>query len=257
MHAVLKYDMALDLLGQSLEINTDTQFDIAGDAAHGNMKVSSEALGQSMEAEMYTEKAEGDKYTQYMSTTTDGTTTWTKTTTDTAGLTNQLASKDLFKDAKLEKTDSGYKITVPGKSFSEVFSKMGMDNYTSMMGDNQAFTDALEKSEAVYTFDKDCLLTGMEYSLNLNYGSDSAASSSSSSSEEAVELNASMKFDIKMTCSDYGKIDASKVAVPEDVKKSAVDGGETSLSSLTGGATSTTTATDETAADATASSSAA
>ncbi len=250
VHMDLTYNIGLAIMGQSAEIAGTSAADVAEDATHSTTKM--QGMGQDLTTESYTEKTSDGKYDTYTSNSADG--TWTKTTTDTGGLENQLTEKSMFKDAKLEKTDDGYKVTVAGKDFSAALSSLGINNYASMMGDEAALTYALENSDAVFTFDKECLLTGMNYTLNLDLGaaagasSSSSASSSSTTTSESATVEASMKLDMKMTLSDYGKVDASKTKVPEDVKKNAVDGGEISLSDLAGETTTTTTTTEETAA---------
>ena len=248
VHSNMTYNMALAIMGQTLEVTGTSESDMVGDAMHSTTKA--QAMGQDTTTETYVEKTSDGKYVTYSSSTEEGKTTWTKLTTETGGLENQLIEKDMFKDAKFEKSDNGYKITVAGKEFSTALSSLGINNYAQMMGDEQALLYAFDNSDAVFTFDKDCMLTNLTFALNVDLGaaagasSSSATNSSSTTTEEGAAVGATMKLDLKVDYTDYGNVDASKVAIPEDVKKNAVDGGEISLSDVAGEATTT----EETAA---------
>ncbi|MBR3226446.1 MAG: hypothetical protein IKF78_14120 [Atopobiaceae bacterium] len=249
VHSDFTYNVELSLMGQAVDFSGTTTCDKVGDASHETNKI--QAMGQDTTTEEYVEKTADGKFAHYSSADEDGKTTWTKIISDVSDLDSLFVNKDMFKDAKLEKTDGGYKITVAGKDFSAALTRLGVNNSASMMGGDNALSYAFNNSEAVFTFDKDCLPTDLNYAYSADAGaatsssSSSSASSSSTTTEEAISVDASAKVDVKMKWTDYGKIDASKVAVPEDVKKNAVDGGEILISDLADAANA---AAEETAA---------
>ena len=213
MHADVNYNVTMLMPAQALRVSADATYDVAGNTSHGKTKTMMESLAKNLET--YTVRGEDNEYTQYMLSDDSGSNTWTKVVTDTGDMLSQLVDKELFKDAKFQKTGGGYKITVPGKGFAKALASMGFSNYLTMMGYEETFDEEVKKSEAEYRFDKDCLLTGMDFAINME---------SSSTSEGGAAMKTGMTFDLRMSCSDYGEVDAAKVAVPEEVKKSAVGG---------------------------------
>ncbi len=206
-HMDMDYKIDLDLLGSTMTVDMKGAFDCAGKATHGTMTMN--ALGQNIEYEMYAE-AQDSKYVQYMGTKIGNETTWMSSALDTPFMTESLTKADLLADAEFATTDSGYTLTVPGEKLASALTSMGGGEMLSSLG-----TDASEMfagSKAIYTFDKDCVLNGLDFTMDYKYDAGGDAS-----------MTVGLKMALNAKISDYGKIDAASVAVPADVKSNAID----------------------------------
>lgn len=225
-HVDLNADITATFLGQSLAMPMKCGFDVAGDASHGNMEMDLSAMGsEKLTTELYVEK-EGDAYIQYSSMENDGKTTWAKTKQDSGAITDQFTSTKLLAEAEFSKTeDGGYQLTIPASKLIEALGSS--DQLSGMMGtlDEKSIKEALDKSKATYTFDKDCKLQKIAFTMD--YSLDSATGDDKSDSNEQPNVSGSMKMSFELNFSNFGGIDPASVKVPDDVKKSAVDAGAT------------------------------
>lgn len=247
-HADLTMDIDISLFGQAMTMSVKSGTDVAGDDAHGTTELS--ALGQNATYEVYVTK-EGDKVVQYQSDTSKDEKSWVKSTLDSGYFTDSLMTQDILSEGEFAKTDTGYTITVPGEKFLSALSSSGV-NLDSMLGNtnNETMKEALKDSKAVYTFDKDCMLTGCTFSaeFDYSYGNNDPDSSSDTA---GFSISAGVKMTMNLTISGYGSVDAAKVATPEDVKSAAIDTGtlEESLNQLTNLVNEDSTATETSADD--------
>lgn len=225
-HTNVAMDYEIEVLGQNMPITIKLDADVADDDAHATVVM--EALGQKQNLEMYITKEE-DAIVQYQSSSDEKDATWTKTTLDAGSFTDQIISQDILNEAEFEKVEDGYTLTVPGEKLMDVLASSGVDlsGLLSELGD-AGFGDAIKDSKVVYTFDKDCLLTGCTYNVDFDYsyGDDVSASNDSDGSSSAIQLTMSMKMNMDVVISDYGKTDPVAVEVPKDVRENAVDMGE-------------------------------
>lgn len=254
-HAVLDCDIEVSLFGQTMPLTAKLDLNSFNDAAHGNMTTS--IMGEEAQSEIYMEK-DGEQFMQYVSTTSADETMWTKSELDGGSLTSELTSQDLLKDATFAKTDNGYTLTITGDKLFEAMevSNNEMFSMLSQLGDD-SMKDELAAHDAVFTFDKDCMLTGIDYAFDYDYEYDASStqgggSSDDSSDSSSLPLSMSTSMTIKVSIDGYGTVKAEDVAVPDDVKKDAVDTGSLSesLTDIMGEETADTTS--DTAADASA-----
>lgn len=247
-HADLTMDIDISLFGQAMTMSVKSATDVAGDDAHGTTEMS--ALGQNATYEVYVTK-EGDKVVQYQSDTSKDEKSWVKTTLDSGYFTNSLMAQEILGEGEFAKTDNGYTITVPGEKFLSALSSSGV-NLDSLLGstNNETMKEALKDSTAVYTFDKDCMLTGCTFNAEFDY-SYGNSDPDSSSDTAGFSISAGIKMSMNLTMSGYGSVDATKVATPEDVKSAAIDTGtlEDSLNELTNLVNEDSTATETSADD--------
>ena len=211
-HLDLDLAIDMDVLGQELSMPAEGSYDVADQAMHGIMTMDLSALGSDdQRIEIYTEE-EGDATTQYM---TDGSGTWYASTLESSLFTERLTSTDLLSDAEFEAVSgddtAAYRLTIPGATLMEALSSSGVDADSLLSGLGDEVTDALADTEAVYYFDKDCLLTGIHMDFDYNYDT---------SDDSSLTLSLSMGIDCEL--GSYGKIDAAAVAVPSEVKEGAV-----------------------------------
>lgn len=227
-HMDMSIDVTASFLGQTFKMPMKMVFDIAEENTHGTMEMDLSAMGTpKMESEIYIEK-EGDKLYQYSSVENDGKKTWTKTSQESTDIARQFTSADLLGDAEFSKTeDGGYQLTIPAKKLLETLNSA--DSLESVMGglDEQAVKDALEDAKAVYTFDKDCRPQNVSLDIDITIdptksGSDSDTSADTDSNVQ-LDLTGKMQMALNLALSNFGGVDAASIAVPEDVKKSAVD----------------------------------
>lgn len=218
-HTDFTIDFGVSMSGMSMNGDIKCALDSASGNAHGSLDMS--MLGTDAKTELYIEK-DGNSYTQYSSD--DGGKTWTKSTTETPISIDSVITEDLFKDAKLTKTDTGYDVEVSGKALLELLKKNGGEDLTGMFGSDQTagLEKSIENSKIVLSFDKDCMLQSGVF--NISYDMESSAGDTT--------LTGTITIDCKLAMGDYGKITSDKVSVPEDVKKNATDGGSISLDSL-------------------------
>ena len=221
-HMDMTYDITMGILGQEVAVKVNYAMDAAGNDAHGTL--SSSVLGQDIKSEMYLTK-DGDKWAQYTSNGEGAEQTWSKATTDDSGIsTSTIASEDALKDGTFEKTDNGYKVTVAGDTFLD---SAGLKSVLGSTAESDAFKTALKDASAVYTFDKDCMLTDIQFTANANV-----------EAAEGTGVMIDMKLSLNAKLSGYGSIDANSVKVPDTVKQNATDYGQLSnqLSQLLTGA---------------------
>lgn len=219
-HCDFNMDYKISMFGQDIPIVLAFSMDMAGDNGHGTLNT--DAMGRATESELYIQK-ENDKYAQYSKGKDDD--TWIKTSTNARNAADSVVNDALLSDAEFAKIDEGYTLTVPGDKFMEALSASGL-NVTEMfsqLGGEKTVADAFKDSSAVYTFNKDCLLTDLVFIVNFEY---SYGEDASTINDETISLKITMDMDMSMKLSDYGTIDEAKVAVPDDVKKNAVNTGD-------------------------------
>ena len=228
-HSDITMNYKMSLLGQSLDLSMKMNMDTAGNNSH--MTAESSGLGNLGNTEMYLVKNEKN-YTQYACyNPKDANSTWTKTEVNEPSFMNPMTFQDVLKRGELSKTGEGYQITVSGKEVLSSLSSSGtnvVDTMKTLAGGNENISEMIDNSKAVFTFDKDCYLTGFTYNLDVIGGS-STNSSSSSSDSSTVDLSTGITLGIDMKVSNYGKVDASTVTVPESVKDSATDSAASDL----------------------------
>ena len=233
------FDININVMGQAFPIKAT----VGGDYADGNTHITSvmDIIGQKQENEMYIVK-EGDSYVQYSSSKTDDKTQWSKMPIG-ANPTDSFSSKELLSAGEFSKDGDNYTISLTGAQVWDAIVRSDKDLENALKDVNTAdLRQSLENCKVAYTFDKAANNTSQ--TLNIDY------SAKSEFAGQPIEMSIKVAGDIKL--SNHGKVDASKVAVPEGVKSSAVDATAglndllKQLESLTG--TQTTTATAQSAA---------
>ncbi len=219
-HSDFNMDYKISMLGQDIPIVLAFTIDMAGDNGHGTLNM--DAMGRATESELYVQK-EDDKYVQYTKGKDDD--TWTKTSVDVRNFTDSVVNDELLSDAEFNKVNEGYTLSVSGDKFMEALSasSLNVTELFSQLGGEETMADAFKNSKAVYTFNKDCLLTNLVFMVNFehSYGEDASATDG-----ETTSLTITMDMNVSMELSDYGTVEEAKVAVPDEVKKNAVNTGD-------------------------------
>ena len=228
------FDLSLNVMGQAFPLKAT----VGGDYAEGNTHITSamDVLGQKQESEMYLVKENGS-YVQYSSTKTDGTTQWSKMPIGSNPV-DSFSSKELLSAGEYSKDGDGYTVSLTGAQIWNAIVGSNKDLETALKDVNTAdLQKSLENCKVAFKYDNAANNTSQ--TLNFNYGTTSEFMG------QTVETNIKITGDMKLT--NHGKVDASKVAVPESVKSSAVDATAglndllKQLESLTGAQTTTST----------------
>lgn len=221
----MNYDMTVAAAGYEIPITMTMDMDVADKNGHGTMTTNT--FGSESQNEVYMADEDGT-YVQYIGTTEGDKTTWARNEVDSAALADGIATAEMFEDAQMEKTDDGYKVTVPGDKILDVMGSMSGSSMdlSSILGEEgqQMLAESLKGSSIIYTFDKDCLLIGMTFDMSFEY---------SMGEVEGTELSMKLAMKMDATLSDYGTVDASTIAVPEEVKKEATSSIDDALTELT------------------------
>lgn len=217
-HMAISMDMKVSMGEFELPVGVSMDIDRAKSDCYGTMSITSSLTGdEPMESQMYITKS-GESWTQYTSS--DEGNTWISTDVESSTTSETLVNEKVFKDAEFAKADDGYTVTVTGDKIQDVLSSMGSNDYTGMLGDDsQAMEDVFKQSKMVYTFNKDCLPTSVTF--NMDY-----AAQTGEDENALISLSGSMQLNMNVTFSNYGTVDASKVAVPAEVKESATSTGD-------------------------------
>lgn len=216
------FEISLNIMGQAIPVKASVE----GDTADGNshLTMTTEFMEEKQENEMYFVK-EGNSYVQYSSSkagdsaskTADETQQWSKMGID-ANPIDSLSSKGLLSEGEFSKDGDAYTITLTGEQVLKGIASADKDFENAL---NEALKDssaadlqsALKNSKLVFTFDK--AMNNTAESLNFDYGTKSEVAG------QKVEMNIKLGANMKLT--NHGKVDSSKVSVPENVKSGAVD----------------------------------
>ena len=152
---------------------------------------------------------------QYVST--DNGSTWTKSAAENTaldGITNMFNKSDTFKNAKVENTENGYKLTIDLAEVKE---------FTNSITSN---TNGLSLTgNLIIEIDKDYLPISM-FMDNLKFDTSALESSilaqSDSSNNSTVDIDMNIDFNIKYK--DWNNIDENKVVPNDSITKSAIPG---------------------------------
>ena len=152
---------------------------------------------------------------QYVST--DNGSTWTKSAAENTaldGITNMFNKSDTFKNAKVESTENGYKLTIDLAEVKE---------FTNSITSN---TNGLSLTgNLIIEIDKDYLPISM-FMDNLKFDTSALESQilaqSDSSNNSVVDIDMNIDFNIKYK--DWNNIDESKVIPNDSITKSAIPG---------------------------------
>jgi hypothetical protein len=204
-----------------MDFVTRVHADTAGNDTHGTTETNT--FGSFVNSELYLVKNEKN-YTRYLCyNPKDANPTWTKTDVAESLLTNLTTSQDILKNSEFSKVDNGYQIIVSGQDVLNALSASGtnvVDTLKTVTGGNEDIVKAVDNSKGTLTFDKDCYLTGIIYSVDVT-GNNSTNSSSSGSTLD-FSLSAGITLNVDAKISNYGKVDASSVALPNSIRDGAV-----------------------------------
>lgn len=229
-HAEMAMDISISAKADGLSMDLPVGFTISADVLdgniHGNIGMSTAFMGMEMDEtmEVYVESGKGGS-TMYSYNSDDGYYGYWTVSEDTENAEAVLGFVNLdpddFKDAVMEydKNKGIYTVIQGFKDFmgsSPIYGLVdglysGMAEMVSIDTDNVA--DGWSSAKVIYVFDKDCYLTsvtvdGCEYSGSIE--------------EDGVNAEVSVTLGLSFKFSEYGKIKASDVEVPEDVSGSAV-----------------------------------
>ena len=205
-----KGEFSLNIMDQSLPMRVV----IGGDYVDGNthLTLGMEYMSELSVQEMYIAR-EGDSYIKYVSSKIDDKTQWEKTPIGSNPL-NVLSSKELLSAGEFSKDGDGYAVTLTGMQVMDAMMRSDKDLENALKDVSTAdLQKSLEDCKVVFAFDK--AANNTSESLNFNYGAKSEVMG------QQVEMNIKLAADVKLQ--NHGKVDASKVAVPENVKSGAVD----------------------------------
>ena len=126
-----------------------------------------------------------------------------------------LSNKSLLSEGEFSKDGENYTITLTGDQVLNAIVGNDKDLEKIVGGASIAeLQNALKNGKITFTFDK--AWNNTSENLDLTYGAKSEFM--------GQQLEMSIKLAANMKLTDHGKVDASKVAVPEGVKSGAVDG---------------------------------
>lgn len=211
-------EISLNVVGQALPMKASVGGDVVDDNAHFTMTM--ELMGEKQQNETYIVK-EGNSYVQYSSSKTESSASktdgnaqqWSKSTSSSNPI-GSLSSKSLLSEGEFSKDGDAYTITLTGEQVMNALIGNDKDLEKDI---NDATTtelrDALKNGKLVFAFDKD----GNPTSENANF----EYAVKSEMLGQQVDMNIKVAANVKL--SNQGKVDASKVAVPENVKSNAVD----------------------------------
>lgn len=228
------FEINLNVMGQAFPVKAT----IGGDYVDGNTHITStlDIIGEKQDGEVYIVK-EGNSYVQYSSSKADSKTEWSKMPIG-SNPTDSLSGKELLSEGELSKNGDDYTVTLSGAKIWDAIIRSDKDLENALKDVNTAdLQQALENCKIAFTFDKAANNTSQ--TLNVDY------SAKSEFAGQPIETSIKVTGEIKL--SNHGKVDASKVAVPESVKSGAVDATAglndflKQLGSLTGTQATTTT----------------
>lgn len=228
-HADMEMDFNIQTKGQGLSfelpIHMGLSADVLDDRMHGNMDLNLSLMGQDM-TETYEVYIDGDtSYVQDF-----GSNKWTilenNEDDDSLAFAFSDMEADDFKNAGLDVTNDEYIVTQSFADFAASGDTYDMleDVYggmTESLGiDSESFLKDWNTANIVYTFDKDFYLLSAVVE-NCQY--------SGTVEDEGTTLDMDVSLDLSFKFSDYGKVEKSKVEVPEKIRKSAIRSEELEL----------------------------
>ena len=204
-----KGEFSLNIMDQSLPMRVV----IGGDYVDGNthLTLGMEYMSELSVQEMYIAR-EGDSYIKYVSSKTDDKTQWEKTPIGSNPL-NVLSSKELLSAGEFSKDGDGYAVTLTGMQVMDAMMRSDKDLENALKDVSTAdLQKSLEDCKVVFAFDK--AANNTSWSLSYEYVPNGPGS-------QIIKTSYTASANVKVA--GHGKIDASKVALPESVKSSAVD----------------------------------
>lgn len=236
--------VALDYLDSGASMNMEIPItmsmdvDVFNDTMHGTMTVSSSIFGTdfSQDVEFYSETEDSSTKT-YMCTA-DG--VWT--TTD-AGNYSGFGELNESADALFDKGDGVYTVTA---RLSELMGEEQLEEFLGEMSgeladvDIEYIEDMLRNSAVVYTFDAETSYLLSIHMDELNYGTfvstddvvvdeKTIEDNSEGTADPDIPMSVSISLEFDLAFDNYGEVSADDVAIPDEVKNSAVmaddDGG--------------------------------
>ena len=215
--AKVNVSMSVRALGVRTAIPITTNLRTANNVAHGTIEVDLSALDtRNYTMEFYAELLD-DAINCYVGTPTDAGTTWKLWTIDMTSsidiftVTDLLSSSELTLLAKDSDSQVSYELTVPTEKVLQTAFDI-LVNPAEVGGmDERGMLDAVSEDKVRVGFTKDCLMRSLESSVMLTF-----------KSEETNNVEVRSGVEVSATLDDYGKVDPSEVAIPNEVRDAAV-----------------------------------
>ena len=215
--AKVNVGMSVRALGVRTAIPITTNLRTANNVAHGTIEVDLSALDtRNYTMEFYAELLD-DAINCYVGTPTDAGTTWKLWTIDKTSsidiftVTDLLSSSELTLLAKDSDSQVSYELTVPTEKVLQTAFDI-LVNPAEVGGmDERGMLDAVSEDKVRVGFTKDCLMRSLESSVMLTF-----------KSEETNNVEVRSGVEVSATLDDYGKVDPSEVAIPNEVRDAAV-----------------------------------
>lgn len=204
-------EVNVDIMGQALPVKAS----VGGDTVDGNthLSMTTEIMGEKQQNETYLVK-EGNSFVSYSCSKTDGEAQqWGKMEIGSNPI-DSLTSKSLLSEGELSKDGDAYAITLTGEQVLNAIASTDKDLENALKDAGATdLRNALKNCKLVFAYDKAANNTSQ--SASFDYGTKSELMG------QSVEMSIKLAANMKLT--NHGKVDASKVAVPDSVKSSAVD----------------------------------
>lgn len=215
--AKVNVDMSVRALGVRTAIPITTNLRTANNVAHGTIEVDLSALDtRNYTMEFYAELLD-DAINCYVGTPTDAGTTWKLWTIDMTSsidiftVTDLLSSSELTLLAKDSDSQVSYELTVPTEKVLQTAFDISVNPAEVGGMDERGMLDAVSEDKVRVGFTKDCLMRSLESSVMLTF-----------KSEETNNVEVRSGVEVSATIDDYGKVDPSEVAIPNEVRDAAV-----------------------------------
>ena len=215
--AKVNVDMSVRALGVRTAIPITTNLRTANNVAHGTIEVDLSALDtRNYTMEFYAELLD-DAINCYVGTPTDAGTTWKLWTIDMTSsidiftVTDLLSSSELTLLAKDSDSQVSYELTVPTEKVLQTAFDISVNPAEVGGMDERGMLDAVSEDKVRVGFTKDCLMRSLESSVMLTF-----------KSEETNNVEVRSGVEVSATLDDYGKVDPSEVAIPNEVRDAAV-----------------------------------
>ena len=215
--AKVNVGMSVRALGVRTAIPITTNLRTANNVAHGTIEVDLSALDtRNYTMEFYAELLD-DAINCYVGTPTDAGTTWKLWTIDMTSsidiftVTDLLSSSELTLLAKDSDSQVSYELTVPTEKVLQTAFDISVNPAEVGGMDERGMLDAVSEDKVRVGFTKDCLMRSLESSVMLTF-----------KSEETNNVEVRSGVEVSATIDDYGKVDPSEVAIPNEVRDAAV-----------------------------------
>lgn len=215
--AKVNVDMSVRALGVRTAIPITTNLRTANNVAHGTIEVDLSALDtRNYTMEFYAELLDDAIYC-YVGTPADAGTTWKLWTIgmtssiDIFTITDLLSSSELTLLAKDSDSQVSYELTVPTEKVLQTAFDISVNPAEVGGMDERGMLDAVSEDKVRVGFTKDCLMRSLESSVMLTF-----------KSEETNNVEVRSGVEVSATLDDYGKVDPSEVAIPNEVRDAAV-----------------------------------